>query len=88
MEKIYMIQQLNASSLYDDMLYDEPDMHIYYASSDLADIEDKIKTNWTDLWETVYPYVALITVNLNSVGATHDPIRIFEYDRASDSTCS
>jgi hypothetical protein len=78
-----MIRQLNSREITDEMIY-EGGIYFYYATDDLEKIENIIKSNWSDLWETVYPYIALVTLNLNSVGAVHDPIRIFEYQRETD----
>jgi hypothetical protein len=83
MNKIYMIQQLNSNEISDQMLYNN-DCHFYYASKDLEEIENKIKSNWSDIWETIFPYVALVTIKLNNITAVHDPIRIFEYQRETN----
>ena len=82
--KIYVIQQLNLTELNDENFHKESGLFYYYAGTNLKDVETKIKTNWSDINETVYPYVALKTIRLNSVGATHDPVRIFKYDKKRD----
>ncbi len=82
--KIYVIQQLNLTDLTEENFRNESGLFYYYASTDLKDIEKKIKSNWSDINETVYPYVALKTIRINSIGATHDPIRIFKYNRKLD----
>jgi hypothetical protein len=83
MNKIYMIRQLSSKEINDNMIY-ENDIDFYYASEDLEKIENIIKFNWSDLYETLYSYIALVTVNLNSIGAVHDPIRIFEYQKETN----
>lgn len=82
--KIYAIQQLDLTELTDETFRSGSGLFYYYVGTNLKDVEKKIKTNWSDINETVYPYVALKTIRLNTVGATHDPIRIFKYDRKRD----
>ena len=82
MDKIYMI--LQRDNIDEDKLMYENGYFVYYASDDLNDIVDKIKNNWTDLHETVCPYIILKTITLNSVAATHEPLRIFEFQRETE----
>ena len=79
--EIYLIQQLTDVDL-DEILYS--DYFVYYASNDLEDVEEKIKSNWSDLNETIYPYVILKTITLNQVVATQKPFRIFRYVLTED----
>ena len=79
--EIYLIQQLTDVDL-DEILYS--DYFVYYASDDLEDVEEKIKSNWSDLNETIYPYVLLKTITLNQVPATLKPFRIFRYVLTED----
>jgi hypothetical protein len=77
MEKIYMILQYGSIEEIESCYQEQ---FIYYASNDLDDIENKIKNNFTDLYEAgAYPYIVLKTLDLNTVGAINEPLRIFKY---------
>ena len=78
--KIYMILQYNSL---EDIKSLMQEVFVYYAGTDLEDIEEKIKSNFTDLYEAgAYPYIVLKTVELDTVGAVMEPLRIFEYQKA------
>ena len=79
MKRIYMILQYGSIKEIES-LYQE--QFVYYADDDLLDIERKIKNNYTDLYEAgSYPYVVLKTIDLCTIGATNEPLRIFEYQK-------
>lgn len=79
MKRIYDIQQFE--SLEDIESYKTHQV-IYYATSDLKALIDDIINNFTDLWEAgEYPYVVLRTIDLDTVIATNEPLRIFEYQK-------
>ena len=81
MEKVYGITQLNSEDMHAHIIVDETPFTFYYIGTDLKDIEDKIENNWTDLFETCYNFVALVSMDLHTINAVNDPIRIFEYQK-------
>jgi hypothetical protein len=82
--KVYGIRQLDCSGLSSYDIINEKGFNFYYVGTDLKDIERKVESNWTDLFETVYPYVALVTMDINTINSINDPIRIFEYQELTN----
>jgi hypothetical protein len=77
MKRIYDIQQFE--SLEDIESYKTHQV-IYYATNDLDSLVERITNNFTDLWESgEYPYIVLRTIDLDTIIATNEPLRIFQY---------
>jgi hypothetical protein len=77
MKRIYELQQF--SSLEEIESYKTGQV-VYYATTDLNMLIDDTMNNFTDLWESgAYPYLVLRTIDLDTVIATNEPLRIFQY---------